>query len=254
MAVDNKDFEELNRRKNEWVELRQKHQQLVNAANQEERNQVIPNTPQEGPHTQPATTGERVSNFFYHYKVPVILVTIGVLFVALCLYLFLSPERYDMEIVLYTNTTYSSEEITEVTQELETVSQGMKEDGGNLNINFNEINSDAGQTDINAGYQTRLNMTFYLDSSFLYLCSQETYDSLCGISDITLADLSSLGTSENLEQNRYRINENPLFASISGDGDLYLVACDASMVDQGNLEAYQQSINLLQRIIAAEGA
>ena len=57
MAVDNKDFEELNRRKNEWVELRQKHQQLVNAANQEERNQVIPNTPQEDPHTQPATTG-----------------------------------------------------------------------------------------------------------------------------------------------------------------------------------------------------
>ena len=156
--------------------------------------------------------------------------------------------------MLYTNTTYTSEEITEVTQELETVSQGMKEDGGNLNINFNEINSDAGQTDINAGYQTRLNMTFYLDSSFLYLCSQETYDSLCGISDITLADLSSLGTSENLEQNRYRINENPLFASISGDGDLYLVACDASMVDQGNLEAYQQSMDLLQRIIAAEGA
>ncbi len=254
MAVDNKDFEELNRRKNEWVELRQKHQKLMNASSPEERNQIIPNTPQEGPHTQPATAGERVSNFFYHYKVPVILVTIAVLFVALCLYLFFSSERYDMEIVLYTSTTYDSEEIAEVTQQLESISQGMKEDGGNLSISFNEIDSDSSQTDINAAYQTQLILTFYLDSSFLYLCSQETYDSLSSNSDITLADLSSLGNSENLEQNRYRVNDNPLFASISEDGDLYLVACDVSMVDQDNLDDYQQALDLLQRIIAAEGA
>lgn len=253
MAVDNKDFEELNRRKNEWVALRQKHQQLVNASSQEERNRVIPNLPQEGAHTQPATAGEKVSNFFYHYKVPVILITIGVLFVALCCYLFFSADRYDMEIVLYTDVVYQPEQLTEVTDQLETVAQGMKEDGGDLTINFNEINSENDQVDMNAGYQARLNMTFYLDSSFLYLCSPDAYDNLSGLSDVTLADISSLGDSENLEQDRYRVNDNPLFASLSSEEDLYLVACDASMVDEENLEHYQQSLDLLERIIAAEG-
>ena len=252
MAVNQNDFDELNRRKNEWVALRQKHQQLVNASSQEERNRVIPNTPQEGAHTQPSTTGERVSNFFYHYKVQIILIVVGVLFLALCLYLYFSPERYDMEIVLYADNSYDSEQITEVTENLETLSQGMKEDGGDLNINFDEINSENGQVDVNAGYQTRLNMTFYLDSAFLYLCSEDAYKNLSNLADVTLADLSSLGNSENLEQDRYRVNDNPLFASVSDGENLYLVACDASMVDEGNLDAYQQSMDLFARIVAAE--
>ena len=252
MAVKRNDFDELNRRKNEWVQLRQKHQQLVNASSQEERNQVIPNTPTEGPHTQPATTGERVSNFFYHHKVPVILITIGVLFIALCCYLFFSAEHYDMEIVLYSDIGFEEEQLTTVTEELETLSQGMKEDGGNLTISFNDINSASNQMDMNAGYQTRLNMSFYLDSSFLYLCSEDAYQNLSETEDVVLADISSLGESENLKQNRYRINDNPLFQSIAGDGDLYLIACDASMVDEGNLDQYQQALDLLQRIIAAE--
>ncbi len=251
MAVDNKDFEELNRRKNEWVELRQKHQQLVNASSQEERNQVIPNTPQEGAHTQPATAGEKVSNFFYHYKVRIILIAAAVLFAALCLYLFLSPERYDMEIVLYADNSYSPQQVTEMTEQLEGISQGLKDGDQNLNINFDQINSENQQTDVNAGYQTRLNMTFYLDSSFLYLCSEDAYNNLSGLEDVTLADLSSLGNSKNLEQDRYRVNDNPLFASM-GEEDLYLVACDVSMVDEGNLGKYQEAMDLFARIVAAE--
>lgn len=254
MAVNRKDFEELNRRKNEWVELRQKHQQLVNASSSEQRNQVIPNTPQDGAHTQPATTGERISNFFYHRKVPVILITIGVLFVILCCYLLLSADHYDMEIVLYSNLNYQEEQLSTVTQELEDLSQGMKDGGGSLVIGFNDIYSDSNQMEMNAGYQTRLNMTFYLDSSFLYLCSEDAYEDFSNNEDISLADLSSLGESDNLEQDRYRVNDNPLFASLNLEDDLYLVACDASMVDENNLSQYQQAMELFQRIVAAEQA
>ena len=169
----------------------------------------------------------------------------------MCLYLFLSPERYDMEIVLYADNSYSPQQVTEMTEQLEGISQGLKDGDQNLNINFDQINSESQQTDVNAGYQTRLNMTFYLDSSFLYLCSEDAYNNLSGLEDVTLADLSSLGNSKNLEQDRYRVNDNPLFASM-GEEDLYLVACDVSMVDEGNLGKYQEAMDLFARIVAAE--
>ena len=73
-----------------------------------------------------------------------------------------------------------------MTEQLEGISQGLKDGDQNLNINFDQINSENQQTDVNAGYQTRLNMTFYLDSSFLYLCSEDAYNNLSALEDDTI--------------------------------------------------------------------
>lgn len=99
----------MNENKSDTLSQRKKAQEEFLLLKKMQSGEIVPDSTPE--HVVPLTFGEKIKNFWYHYKAQTILSLFLATALAICVTQCATKPNYDAEIVLYTNHAYSPEQI-----------------------------------------------------------------------------------------------------------------------------------------------
>ncbi len=252
------DIEKEHYKKRRDMLIKKKAQELNNIKSQEEKDKAFSEIYTPPVRIEPTTASEKAHNFWYHYKFMFIVISIGVIMGAIFIYDMLTRVEHDHDIMFIGSYQFPTEYTQQVEDGIEVIGSDINSDG-DIEVLFqsqsitSSIDYDAemvaiGQATFTAAITEGENYIFITDEySYSFLHSEE----------VELYDLSEISDSPNIEGDRYKLTDNPIFEDMSTDNnELFLVIRAPEGVytadEEVVAEKFAEQIELVEKIINLE--
>lgn len=106
----------MNEHKSDTLEQRKKAQKDFLELKKMQSGEITPDAPKSP--EKPKTFTEKVKNYWYHFKIQIILLIFLIIALAICVTQCATRDNYDAEIILYTKNSYSAQQVERLTEYL----------------------------------------------------------------------------------------------------------------------------------------
>jgi len=244
------------------MEFLRRKQMIRESQTKEERERVYNSIHYNHVVEEPKTFSKKVENFWYHYRITIIIVAALAGIVFWFLHDMITNTKYDINMGIFTFQPYYQDYVA-LSEEWTPYLEDYNNDGEShimvLPVEYDivEGSKESSSVDYNEIMASTTHLAAIFDRSsrhYVLLMDQNYYDYFIE-RGLVFTDLSELSDAEGVEGDKFYVKDHPAFALFEGKDDCFFVLRHPDTImgwdaeDEEMMECYDQSVEYLKNLM-----